>query len=376
GPTAIKRRGPQRLRASIRVVIVACVTARYALLHEIPGQARARLRLHGPDTRRFLQGTLTADVDGLESDRAVVAALCTVKGKLVSELVLVPGASHDEVHALVPADQAASLAEHFDRHIIMDQVQVESLGPVGVALLWESDGTDPAPPDPTTGVESWLTRHPAPGRLCVAEPDALARALANHTTVEARVDAAGFGVRRVATASPAWGHELREGFFPPEVGFVYAVSYDKGCFLGQEPLARIHARGQVNRVMVRVRADRAPAAEVDLADDERPDAGRWTSWAPMSTGGVEGLAIVRRTAAVPGQLLRATEGDASLEVEVLSGPLGDDPGVGRARAATVKLGGRGPRPKPKRSAVFARGRRPPKVVTVGVPCGGLKPRSA
>ena len=40
------------------------------------------------------------------------------------------------------------------------------------------------------------------------------------------------------------------------------------------------------------------------------------------------------------QRLHATEGDASLEVEVLSGPLGDDPGVGRARAATVKLGGR------------------------------------
>ena len=45
--------------------------------------------------------------------------------------------------------------------------------------------------------------------------------------------------------------------FPPEVGFVAAVSYDKGCYMGQEPLARIHARGQVNRVLVQVGASRS-----------------------------------------------------------------------------------------------------------------------
>ncbi|MCH9682277.1 MAG: hypothetical protein K0V04_12635 [Deltaproteobacteria bacterium] len=310
------------------------MTRRHALLDEIPGQARARLRLRGPDTRRFLQGTLTADLESLTSGTALAAALCTVKGKLVTELVLLPGADAEHVDALVPADGAAALAEHFDRHIIMDDVEVELVGPVAVAVMWSTDETA-VPPVSVPGVEDFSTRHPAPGRLLVGAPSALATALAKSTAV----DANGWAAHRIATASPAWGHELRPDFFPPEIGFVHAVSYDKGCFLGQEPLARIHARGQVNRVMVRVKADRVPAEAVSLSGQGRDDAGRWSTWATTDDG-VRGLAIVRRAVASSGTALETT-GDGSIAVEVISEPLGDDPGLpGRSRAATVKLGGR------------------------------------
>jgi folate-binding protein YgfZ len=321
------------LRPSIQVAIVGAVTVRYALLDEIPGQARARLRLHGPDTRRFLQGTLTADLAAVRPGHAVAAGLCTVKGKLVCELVLLPGAGDDEVHALVPAERAAALLEHFDRHIVMDEVEVESLGPVGVAVAWD-DGDEP-PVVEAGAVEAFVTRHPAPGRLVVGTPQAVKAALAGYTAVGAE----GFTAHRIATASPGWGHELHEGFFPPEVGFVHAVSYDKGCFLGQEPLARIHARGQVNRVMVRVHASRAPAGAVTLAAEDREDAGQWTTWAAGDEG-VDGLAVVRRAVAEPGVRLR-TAGEDPIAVEVRSGPLGDDPGLGgRGQTGTMKLGGR------------------------------------
>ncbi len=264
--------------------MVILVTARYALLDEIPGQARARLRLYGPDTRRFLQGTLTADIESLAPRSALAAALCTVKGKLVSELLLIPGADEDEVHAIVPADEASGLAEHFDKHIIMDDVEVESLGPVSAALVWHTPGPGEAP----EGIEAFATSHPASGWLCLGTREQLDEALAAYTVV----DAPQWDAYRIANGRPAWGRELLAGFFPPEVGFVYAVSFDKGCFLGQEPLARIHARGQVNRVLVRVHADRAPAEAVTLASDERPDVGKWTSWAPAEAGGVDGLAVV------------------------------------------------------------------------------------
>lgn len=319
---------------------MSAVTVRYALLDEIPGQSRARLRLHGPDVRRFLQGTLTADLGGLRPDHAMAAALCTAKGKLVSELVLLPGAGDDEVHALVPAALGESLRERFDRHIVMDEVEVEALGAVAVAVAW-AEGDEPPVVD-APGVEAFAARHPAPGRLLVGTAQALRAALAGAEAVSA----AGWDAHRVATASPAWGHELDEGFFPPEVGFVYAVSYDKGCYLGQEPLARIHARGQVNRVMVRVHAATAPAGPVALASEARADAGRWTTWA-AGPGGVDGLAIVRRDSAEPGARLRTAEGEP-VEVEVRSGPLGDDPGAGgrakleakQGQPGTMKLGGR------------------------------------
>lgn len=313
---------------------MSAVTVRYALLDEIPGQARARLRFVGPDTRRFLQGTLTADLAALRPGHAVAAGLCTAKGKLVSELVLLPGAGDDEVHALVPAALAEGLRERFDRHIVMDEVEVAALPAMAVAVAWDDDGEAPelaAAP----GVEAFATRHPAPGRLLVGAEPAVRAALA---AAEA-VGAEGWTRHRIATGSPAWGHELDEGFFPPEVGFVYAVSYDKGCYLGQEPLARIHARGQVNRVMVRVHASRAPTGPCTLASETRPDAGRWTTWV-AGPQGVEGLAIVRRDVAEPGARLRTVEGEP-VAVEVRSGPLGDDPGVGgRAQTGTLKLGGR------------------------------------
>lgn len=314
--------------------MVSAVTVCYALLDEIPGQARARLRLSGPDTRRFLQGTLTADLAAVRPGQAVAAGLCTVKGKLVAELVLLPGAGDDEVHALVPAGLAQTLRDHLDRHIVMDDVVAESLGPVAVAVAWDEGDDPPAVEGP--GVEAFATRHPAPGRLLVGRAEALRAVLAGARAVGAE----GWAAHRIATASPAWGHELAEGFFPPEVGFVYAVSYDKGCYLGQEPLARIHARGQVNRVMVRVHASRAPAGPVTLAAEGRADAGQWTTWGAASGEGVDGLAVVRRDAARPGTRLRTAEAEP-VEVEVCSGPLGDDPGVGgRGQAGTLTPGGR------------------------------------
>ncbi|MCA9697759.1 MAG: hypothetical protein KC431_09570, partial [Myxococcales bacterium] len=176
--------------------------------------------------------------------------------------------------------------------------------------------------------------HPLEGVLVVGPREALLEAGA---ALGERSSAEAFTAARIAGGRPAWGFELAPDHFPPEVGFVDAVSYDKGCFMGQEPLSRIHNRGQVNWVMVRLRAEAAPAEgeTQPLTLDER-EVGRWTSWVGTD-GSVQGLAIVKRVQAVPGVRLRA----GALEVEVLTGPLGDDPGgPGRQKAATVTLGGR------------------------------------
>lgn len=308
------------------------MTLRYVRLDELPAQARAVVRLFGPDTARFVQGTLTADVGGAPVGEAVASALCTAKGKIVSELVVLRVG--DEIcDLLIPAGEADTVAELLDRHIIMDQVQVQRPPAPALAVVWTDAGA--VPPAPQGDVQHYAARHPGPGALWLGDPAAVQAALAGAEPV----DAAGWARRRIDTATPAWGHEITADVFPAEVGFVYAVSYSKGCFLGQEPLARIHARGQVNRVMVRLRADVPLEEDTLLASDERPEAGRVTTVAPDGSGSIA-LGIVRRDAAVEGTRLRT---DAGLEVVVTSGPLGDDPGVtGKGRPATVKLGG-GPR---------------------------------
>lgn len=299
--------------------------ASYFILGDLPAQARTIVDVNGPDALRFLQGLLTADVAAIEAGEARPAALLTVKGKIISEVIVL---RHGEGFALaIPRDVAASVLADLERHVIMDDVTLTRHDERALALVW------PAFSGAGEGVRAYACAHPAPGTLVAGETAALAAALGGAT----RVDAAAFERLRIASGAPAWRREIEDDTFPPEVGFVAAVSYEKGCFRGQEPLARIHARGQVNRVMVRVRADAAPPEAVGLAAEGRPDAGRWTSWS-AGEAGVDGLAVVHRSVAVPGTRLRAGE----IGVEVVSGPVGDDPGVkGRREAAPMALGRRG-----------------------------------
>ncbi len=290
---------------------------RVAWLDDLPDQGRALVRLVGPDARRFLQGTITADVERLAPDTAVPAALLTVKGKMVAELVVVR-ASADAVEVLLPRDIADDTIALLDRHIVMDDVVVARDADSVAAIVWDEDDPDQAP---ALAVPTLATRHPLPGFLVVGPAEALRAALAEATPVAADE----FERARVESGTPGWRRELAPGFFPPEVGFVDAVAYDKGCYLGQEPLARIHARGQVNRVMVQVVAEAAAAVPAALRAAGRDDAGTWTTAVALPSGAC-GLAIVRREFARPGEVL-CTADDRS--VRVVSGPLGDDPGLGQ-----------------------------------------------
>jgi folate-binding protein YgfZ len=305
--------------------MVARVTACFVRLESLPHHDRRLLRFSGADVLRFLQGVLSADVAAVKVGHAAPAALLTVKGKTIAEALILREAD-DAVALAIPAELADAVAGLLERHIIMDDVTVTPDPEARFALAWPESGAASA------GVRSFVTHHPAPGTLLVGRTEELAAALAGRT----QADANAWHLHRIAAAAPAWGHEITADVFPPEVGFVAAVSYDKGCFMGQEPLARIHARGQVNRVMVQVKASAEPAGIVGLAAPERPEAGRWTTWA-RGPHGVVGLAIVHRSCATPGKAL--TAGD--IAVEVGSGPLGDDPGVpGKSKAATVQLGRR------------------------------------
>ncbi|KIG14805.1 Folate-dependent protein for Fe/S cluster synthesis/repair in oxidative stress [Enhygromyxa salina] len=310
-------------------------TIRHALLATLPHQARAVVRVTGDDATRFLQGLLSADVGELTPGRATAATLLTVKGKIISEVVVL-AVAEDEPWLLLPAEIAPVVTAKLDAHIIMDDVELEPLADHQCAIAWTDSGAltpEQLGPLPA-GVRAFAGSHPLPGVLVVGPTPGLA-------TLENLGEAANadqFTAARVTHGRPAWGFEIAADRFPPEVGFVDAVSYDKGCFLGQEPLSRIHNRGKVNRVMVRVKLSALPESGLPIGlqvegADPAAEIGQLTS----HTQALEGLAIVRRAHAKPGTQLRA----GALSVTVQSPPLGDDPGrAGRQQAATVTLGGR------------------------------------
>ena len=98
---------------------------------------------------------------------------------------------------------------------------------------------------------------------------------------------------RILARTPRWGREIDEGILPAEAGLdERAVSFSKGCYPGQEPLARLHNRGHVNRTLRVVELDGKPARQADEVRHEDRVVGRVTS-------AVSGLALAYVRVDVP-----------------------------------------------------------------------------
>jgi tRNA-modifying protein YgfZ len=115
---------------------------------------------------------------------------------------------------------------------------------------------------------------------------------------------------RIRAGTPAWGKEIDERILPAEAGLTErAVSFTKGCYPGQEPIARLYYRGHANRSLRVLRFDAVPAVETELVYEGRT-VGRITSAAATEDGAVA-LGYVRRE--VPA--------DAALELGRAGAPL-------------------------------------------------------
>lgn len=304
---------------------------RQALLAALPGQDRVVLRITGEDGPRFLQGLLSADLGLATPGHAIPAALLTVKGKIVSEIIVLAPAE-DALWLAVPRALVDGVQAQLEGHVIMDDVVIERTEFALGLVVGEAEGQGAGPTD---ALVAFAATHPLAGRLVAGPAAPLAAWLAAQGDA---LDEREFTRRRIAEARPAWAHELVPDHFPPELGFVDAVSYTKGCYMGQEPLSRIHNRGQVNRVMVRVEgpalgsgASSEPSEPLELVIGDEV-VGTWTSRVDT-----QGLAIVKRKHAEPGRELHTRRGE---RVVVRSGPLGDDPGGAGRTVTKVQLGGR------------------------------------
>jgi folate-binding protein YgfZ len=152
--------------------------------------------------------------------------------------------------------------------------------------------------------------------LCAAEDtERVARALTAAGAVVA--DEAAAEVVRVETGRPRYGVDLDDGVIPQEAGLnARAVSFEKGCYVGQETVARLHFRGRPNRHLRGLRLSGPAETGTPLRKGER-DVGRLASVVDSPTHGVIALALVRREAE-PGDTL--TVGDGGLRAEVLALP--------------------------------------------------------
>ncbi len=121
-----------------------------------------------------------------------------------------------------------------------------------------------------------------------------------------------YNALRIAAGLPEVEHELTEDFIPLEVGLWDAVSFNKGCYIGQEIIARMESRGKLAKMMVKVELDEMVPSGTPLETVEGKPAGTLTSVATLMDK-VIGLAVVKAPLAETGQQLKAASIDVSVK---------------------------------------------------------------
>jgi tRNA-modifying protein YgfZ len=262
----------------------------------------------GPDAGSFLQGQISQDVLALDGDKDTVWSWVLSPMGKVDALVRVTRLSPDSWLLDTDGGWGESLVNRLNRFKLRTKLDVE-LRPWQALFLRSGAGTDdPGPPgDAIETAQAW----PGPTLAGVVrlgpEP-----AVPDGWAVMATGD---YEAERIVAGLPRMGAELTEKTIPAETGAIeQTVSFTKGCYTGQELVARIDSRGgHVPRHLRAVVLPDAVPAGTDLIDGEGHPVGALTSVGHSERRGWVGLAYVRRSATVPGRLRAGADGP---EVEV------------------------------------------------------------
>ena len=288
---------------------------------------RGRLALTGPDAKSFLQGQITNDIEALEPGRGCYAALLTHKGKMLGDLrVLDLGdelllscerAGLQELFTMIRRYKLGSDVELHKRTLEMGELSL--IGPdarriAGAAGLGAGEH-DNARSEIGGHPVVLVTTDAGVDAFCAAErTEGVRGALLAAGAVE--VGEAAAEVLRIERGRPRYGLDLDESVIPQEAGLnERAVSFTKGCYVGQETVARLFYRGKPNRHLRGLRLSAPAAAGTPLRLGEK-EVGRVTSSTVSPVHGPIALALVRREAN-PGVTLAVGDGSATAEVAEL-----------------------------------------------------------
>ena len=219
------------------------------------------IEMRGEDRARYLGGLVTCDVKGLQEGQGVYGFVTTLKGRVMSDLVVL--ALDERLWLEVPPGMGDVLAEHLGKYVIVDRVEIGPLaGVIPLSLVGPRSHEVVAearelPEDDYShreislcGVEARLMREPmldgVPGWTLwvpTGEAERLLTELTKSGSPARPVGHRALDRLRVEAGRPLCGVDFGDTNFPQETGLEEAVSYTKGCYLGQEVVARIHYRG-------------------------------------------------------------------------------------------------------------------------------------
>src|SRR5919202_628494 len=325
------RRSPRPMLAGM-AAIAETHDAAYRALTESAGvvdrSELGKLALTGDQAAEMLNGQVSNDVEALAPGTGCYAALLTNKGKMLGDLrVLDTG---EELLLITERGALQALFDQLRRGMIgwraelhkrtLQQGLLSVIGP----RAREVTGAGDLPADEHASVRGEIAgahvllvaTHLGVDVICAAEDtprvrDGLVAAGA------VAVDEAAAEIVRVESGRPRYGIDLDDTTIPQEAGLnERAVSFTKGCYVGQETVARLHWRGKPNRHLRGLRLSALAPSGAPLRLGER-EVGRLASVALSPVHGPIALAIVRREAAVGDSL---AVGDGSVTAQVVELP--------------------------------------------------------
>ena len=291
--------------------------------------ARGKIRMTGSERVRFLNSMVSKKIEGLERGMGVYATVTDAQGHTLTDLWV-----HNRGEAFLLETEPGlqeKLYASLDRFLIADDVEMEDVtdawaivgvqGPKARELVSETIGaiaTD-LPEHHSIAVPFNGTEVVVVARTCTGEPGfdlwvtperagALWRVLA-----EAGGRPVGFSALealRIEAGIARYGMDINEQVVPIEAGLYHAVDFDKGCYVGQEVIAKMHYRGKPRRYLVglQIEGDTPPVPGTSIHAGEK-EIGRITSSVRSpALDRVIALASVRRGFEQPGEKVLLEEG--------------------------------------------------------------------
>ena len=295
--------------------------------------AREVIRVSGPDRVSFLQGMVTQDVEGLPVGSVADAALLTAKGAMVADARVVKRT--DDILLLTEPGFGPVVLGMLERYLISEDAELSDaspvfgqlavVGPEADALAARALGLEPPAgaalrPFDAAGTTGWALPQGLllPGVDLLLPVDALLPVF--DRLLEAGATPAGFAaleVLRVERGTPRFGTDMDEKTIPLEANLQRALHFQKGCYIGQEVIARATFRGHVNRHLVGLRfSGELPATRTELFVGERR-VGWVTSAVRSPRFGAIGLGYAHRDVAQPGTELTLAGGAGTARIEAL-----------------------------------------------------------
>ena len=210
---------------------------------EVAQRPRAFVRVAGPDARDYLQRMVSNDVDALAVGDSCPALLLTAKARLIAPLV-VWRRGEDDYLLLTEPELGEPVLAHLTRMRLRASCEIAPEEHETV-LAFGGDGIATDFPGAVEMLDAGL---------------------------EPTLSADELELRRIEAGVPRWGQELDDRVLPAEAGLDEThISFTKGCYPGQEPIARLHYRGHVNRKLQVVELDDETAVERVTSSARRPD---------------------------------------------------------------------------------------------------------